>query len=117
MADLIQATVVGRLTRDAELRDVGSGVCNFRLAATPYKSEAMFFDVAIWGKRGEALSQYLVKGQQVVVIGNLTQEQYEAGGETRTALRLNASEVALVGARPEGQAAATQDDDDDPISF
>jgi single-strand DNA-binding protein len=102
MSDLIQATVVGRLTRDAELRQAGSGqVCGFRLAATPYKSEAMFFDVSIWGKRGEALQQYLTKGQQVVVVGNLSERSYEHNGEQRTSKEINASEVSLVGARGE----------------
>jgi single-strand DNA-binding protein len=102
MSDLVQATVVGRLTRDAELRQAGSTpVCGFRLAATPYKSEALFFDVSVFGKRGEAIHQYLTKGQQVVVIGNLSERSYEYNGETRTNREINANEVALVGGRSE----------------
>jgi single-strand DNA-binding protein len=120
VADLIQTTVVGRLTRDAELKEVGSGnVCNFRLAATPYKAESLFFDVAIWGKRGEALHQYLGKGQQVVVIGDLTTREYEASGEKRTALKINAQSVALVGGRSEradaGDEGGSGDGDDLPF--
>jgi single-strand DNA-binding protein len=69
----------------------------------------MFFDVSIWGHRGEALQQYLVKGQQVVVVGGLSQDEYTTrDGEKRTTLRLNANEVALVGAKPE-----REDDGDD----
>jgi len=116
MADLIHATVVGRLTRDAEMRQAGdSQVCSFRLAATPYKAEALFFDVSIWGRRGEALCQYLVKGQQVTVIGDLTERKYESNGEERTSKQINANAVALVGARPEqsdspGESNATAED-------
>ncbi|MBV9805185.1 MAG: single-stranded DNA-binding protein [Solirubrobacterales bacterium] len=112
MSDLIQATVVGRLTRDAELRQAGSGqVCGFRVAATPYKSEAMFLDVSVWGRRGEALQPHLTKGQQVVVVGDLTRREFEHNGERRVSLELNATAVALVGSR--GQQAPASDDSDD----
>lgn len=115
MADLIQATVVGRLTRDAELRQAGSSqVCGFTVAATPYKAEAHFIDVSVWGKRGEALVQFLTKGQQVTVIGNFSVRKYEHNGEQRFALEINASEVALVGgkgAATEGEAGSDDGDD------
>lgn len=113
MADLIQATVVGRLTRDAELRNLPSGqtVCSFTVAATPYKSDAMFFSVSIWGKRGESLQQYLTKGQQVCVVGDLSRREYESGGETRVSLELNSTALALVGAR--GSASTQESGSDD----
>lgn len=125
MSDLIQVTVAGRLTRDAELRRAGEQhVCGFRLAATPYKGEAMFFDVNVWGHRGEALQQYLLKGQQVVVVGGLSEEMYTTkDGEERTAKRINANEICLVGGRPEqtesegDTSEAPADGDDDPIKW
>lgn len=117
MSDLIQATVVGRLTRDAEMRNAGNQqVCGFRLAATPYKSEALFFDVSLWGRRGESLCQHLAKGQQVAVVGNLTERRYESNGEQRHTLQINAQEVALVGARGEARADESNDDDGDSLA-
>ena len=120
MSDLVQTTVVGRLTRDAELRQAGgTQVCGFRVAATPYKSEALFFDCSIWGRRGEALVQYLTKGQQVVVVGDLTKREYEHNGERRVSLEINSTGVALVGARGEREEADTGggDDDSEAIPF
>lgn len=128
MSDLIQVTVNGRLTRDAELRQAGEQhVCGFRLAATPFRSEeAMFFDVNVWGHRGEALQQYLTKGQEVTVVGGLSQEKWTTReGEERTSLRVNANEVKLHGGRPEQAESANEGDsndapadgDDDPIKW
>ena len=59
MSDLAHITVVGRVTKDAELRDVnGTSVLKARLATKPYGcDESMFFDVDLWGKRGEALAR------------------------------------------------------------
>ena len=117
MSDLIQATVIGRLTRDAELRDTSSGsVCGFRVAAKPFRAdESLFLDVSVWGKRGESLAPYLTKGQQVVVIGSLSERKWEKDGEQRHTLQINASEVALVGARTERE--STDDNDDDPLGI
>lgn len=125
MSDLIQVTVAGRLTKDAELRQAGEQhVCGFRLAATPYKGEAMFFDVSLWGHRGEALQQYLGRGQQVVVVGGLSQEEWSTNdGEKRTSLRINANEVCLVGSRPvddgdaEGGSEEADSDGDESVKW
>ena len=72
MADINRVILVGRLTRDAELRYTGGGmaVCKFSLAINRRKKsgdrwedEAHFFDVVLFGKQGEAINQYLVKGR------------------------------------------------------
>jgi single-strand DNA-binding protein len=102
MADLIHATLVGRLTRDAELRDAGgTPVCSFTVAATPYKADAMFISVSVWGRRGESLVEHLPKGQQVVVTGGLSERKWEKDGQERHQLQVRASEVVLVGGRPD----------------
>lgn len=116
MSDLVQITVSGRLTRDAELRHPGDqAVLNFTVAAKPYGSEeSSFFNVAIWGKRGESLEQYLTKGTQVVVVGGFSERKYEHNGEKRVSLEIRSNEVALVGggAKTEGDASGGSDDDD-----
>lgn len=113
MSDLIHVTIVGRLTRDAELRETNSGsVCGFRVAAKPYRAdESLFIDASLWGKRGEAVVQYLLKGQQVVVIGDLSERKWEKDGEERRSLQVNASEVVLVGSRSEAPSADTGESD------
>jgi len=66
MADLNRVTLIGRLTRDSELKSLASGqsVCKFSIAVNrlrkngdQWEDEPNFFDVTLWGKRGEALHQ------------------------------------------------------------
>jgi single-strand DNA-binding protein len=70
-----QQIVTGNLGRDAELVVVGeknTPKASFSVAATTGfgKSEhTEWFDVVVWGKRAEALTQYLTKGQKVLVTG------------------------------------------------
>ena len=78
---------VGRLTRDAELSYTNSGtaLCKFSIAVNRRKKqgdqwvdEASFFDIILWGKRGESLNQYLTRGTQLAVEGSLHQERWAA---------------------------------------
>jgi len=106
MADLNRVTLVGRLTRDAELKSISSGtsVCKFSLAVNraiksgdEWKEEASFFDVVLWGRRGEALTQYLTKGKTVGVDGELRQDRWEQDGQKRSKVEIVASNVMLLG--------------------
>ncbi|MDR1373704.1 MAG: single-stranded DNA-binding protein, partial [Treponema sp.] len=84
MADLNHAVLIGRLTRDAELKYTANGqaVCKFSIAVNRRKKsgdqwvdEANFFDIVLWGRQGESLNQYLVKGKLVGVDGELRQDR------------------------------------------
>ncbi|KKK56273.1 hypothetical protein LCGC14_3066170, partial [marine sediment metagenome] len=66
--DINVITLVGRLTRDSELKYTNSGtaICKFSLAVNRKKrqdeqwvEEVSYFDITLWGKLGEAISQYL----------------------------------------------------------
>lgn len=63
------------------------------------KQKTMFIRVALFGKRAEGqLKDYLVKGQQVFVSGELSVNEYQAqDGTTKTNLELNANIIDLVG--------------------
>lgn len=106
MADLNCVTLVGRLTRDAELKYTGAGypVCKFSIAVNrsrkngdTWEEETSFFDIVLWGKRGEALNQYLVKGKQVAVSGELRQNRWEQDGQSRSKVEVVATNIQLVG--------------------
>ncbi len=106
MADINRVILVGRLTRDAELRYTGGGmaVCKFSLAINRRKrngdrweDEAHFFDVVLFGKQGEAISQYLVKGKQVGIDGELRQNRWEQDGQPRSKVEIAAFNVQLLG--------------------
>ena len=106
MADINRVIIVGRLTRDAELRYTGGGmaVCKFSIAINRRKrtgerweDEAHFFDVVLFGKQGEAINQYLVKGKQVGIDGELRQNRWEQDGQPRSKVEIAAFNVQLLG--------------------
>lgn len=106
MADVNHAILIGRLTRDAELKYTAGGmaVCKFAIAVNRRKKngnqwveEASFFDIVLWGKSGEGLNQYLVKGKQVAVEGELHQNRWEQDGQSRSKVEIMASNVQLLG--------------------
>lgn len=74
-------TIVGRLTRDPELKTLPSGdpVCNLRLAVDEMASsrETGYIDVATFGKPGEAAAGVLSTGWQVAVFGRLEYRAWE----------------------------------------
>jgi single-strand DNA-binding protein len=96
----------GTVGRDAEVRYLPSGqaVLNVSVANNigfGDKQQTLWLTVALWGKRAEGqLQNYLKKGQQVFVSGELTQREYQAkDGSTRTSLEVNANILELVGGR------------------
>ena len=89
--------IAGNITKDAVLRRTQSGepVTGFSVAVNDHrdKDKTLFFDCSIWGKRGDALVQYLKKGVKICVAGELGTREHEG----RTYLTVNASEVSLMG--------------------
>jgi single-strand DNA-binding protein len=106
MADINQVVLIGRLTRDAELKFTSSGqaVCKFSIAVNrrrkqgdQWVDEANFFDIVLWGKQGETLSQYLQKGKQVGINGELRQDRWEQDGQNRSRIEVVANNLQLLG--------------------
>jgi single-strand DNA-binding protein len=98
----------GTVGADAEVRYAASGmaVLNVRVANNigfGDKQQTLWIRVALFGKRAEGqLQNYLKKGQQVFVSGELTQSEYKANdGTTKTSLELNANIIDLIGKRNE----------------
>ena len=98
----------GTCGRDAEVRYLPSGqaVLNVNVANNVGfgdKQQTLWIRVALFGKRAEgSLKDYLKKGQQVFVSGELTQSEYRANdGTTKTSLELIASIIDLIGKKNE----------------
>ena len=77
---LNKVILMGRLTRDVELRRTGSGiaVANFAIAvdrdfgkSESGEKETDFFDCVAWRQTGEFVSKYFTKGRMIVVEGKL----------------------------------------------
>jgi single-strand DNA-binding protein len=105
----INAVVLtGNLTRDPELRTTpaGTSVAKLRLAvnsrrkngAGAWVDKPNYFDVIVWGARGESCAEYLAKGRPVAVEGRLEFREWETeGGGRRQAVEIVASSVQFLG--------------------
>ena len=109
--DVNVVALVGRLTRDAELKYTGSGtaICNFAVAVNrrvkkgdQWADEASFFDLALWDKQAESLNKYLVKGLQVAVQGELRQDRWEKDGQKFSKVQVFVNSIQLLGGKREG---------------
>lgn len=80
-------TLIGRLTRDPELKysQSGKAFCKFSVAVTREynRDEADFINCVAWDKRAETIAEYLRKGRRVALQGRLSVRSYEQNGETK----------------------------------
>lgn len=115
MQDINRVTLIGRLTKDAELKtfDSGFGVLNFTVATNrSYKKndqwieEASYIDCKYFSKGASKLSEYVKKGTQVAVEGSLIQESWEKDGQKRSRLVIQVENLQLVGGK--GNAGTSQ---------
>lgn len=114
MSDLNKVFLLGRLTREPDLRGTPSGskVCTLGLASSrkhnsngQEREETLFIDVYVWGKSAENCKQYLAKGSPVLIEGRLTLDQWEDrnGGGRRSKIAVTAENVQFMGGRPQQQ--------------
>ena len=98
--------LIGRLTRDPELRSTATGesVCSFSLAVQRnFKNQegeyvADFINCVAWRKRAEFISMYFKKGQQMGVQGELqTRKWSDDEGKTRYATEVVVNGTTFVG--------------------
>jgi single-strand DNA-binding protein len=106
--DINSVTLVGRLTRDAELKytNAGTAVSNFSMAVNEsikqkdgsYADTANFFEIQYWGKPAEGLNGYLTKGRQVALQGKLKQQMWtdNATGQNRSKVVITAFSIQLL---------------------
>ena len=115
MADLNEVRLIGRLTRDPELRSTQGGqyVCSFGIATGRkfkgqdgvLKEETTFADITCWGRLAEICSQYLNKGKLTYVGGRLKLEQWtdQSSGQKRSKLSVTAENVQFLEPKPRDQ--------------
>lgn len=107
MEGLNQVVLFGNLGADPELRatPAGQSVLALRIATSRTfldksnvrQERTEWHRVSVWGKRGEALSKFLRKGDRVLVTGELQTQTYEKNGEKRYATQIVAHGVYLTG--------------------
>jgi single-strand DNA-binding protein len=111
-----RVVLVGRLTRDPELRALPSGinVCSLRVACNSSRRDAEgvyvekpnYFDVSVYGGASDSVDRYTRKGSRVAIDGRLEWREWEtADSQKRQAVSVVADTVQFLdgpGDRPDG---------------
>jgi single-strand DNA-binding protein len=105
---MLQGFVVGRVGKDAELKSMqdGTPVSNFSVAVNVGRGDrkkTLWIDCALWGKQAESLTEYLTKGKQVALQGQLDVRAWfsDKDHEAHANIQLSVSEVTLCGSAPQ----------------
>ncbi|HEY2283568.1 MAG TPA: single-stranded DNA-binding protein [Solirubrobacteraceae bacterium] len=125
-----RVVLVGRLTRDPELRSLPSGVsvCGLRIACSSSRRDAdgdyherpNYFDVSAYGGSAESVSRYMRKGSRVAIDGRLEWREWEtAEQQKRQAVSIVADTVQFLDTpggqeRDQGQGGDLLDEDREP---
>ncbi|PSR19917.1 MAG: single-stranded DNA-binding protein [Sulfobacillus acidophilus] len=121
---LNKVILIGRLTRDPELRMLGNGtpVTRFTVAVDrPFTNaqgtrEADFVDCVAWRKLGEIVANNLTKGRLIAVEGRLQIRSYDAqDGSRRKAAEVVADSVQFLDSKTKAPVPAGQVSHDDPF--
>lgn len=113
--------LIGRLTRDPELRRMGDSdraVCELRLAVdqgvdgSGDKRDPLYIDVSTFDRQAEACAEHLSKGRQVAVAGRLVYREWTADDDTKRSKHSVIGRVEFLG-KPKSSSA---DNGSDPES-
>jgi single-strand DNA-binding protein len=98
--------LIGRLTRDPELRYLPNGTpkAELRLATSrEYKDkngekqkDTCYVDIVVWSRQAEVAKQYLAKGRQIFVEGRLDYQEWEKDGVKRSKHQVTADFVQFL---------------------
>ena len=111
-----QVTLIGNLGRDPEIKYMpsGSAVCNFSVATTKkwkdkstgaQKEATEWHNCAAFGRLAEVCEQWLRKGSQVYIQGELRTRNWEKEGQKHYSTEIIVDEMKMLGKRPEGAGA------------
>lgn len=112
----MKATVIGNVGRDGEVKTAESGN---RLVFSVAESvgwgenkKTQWVAVTLFGKRGDSLAKYIVKGQKVVVFGEVSVREYQdKNGVGKFSIDCVASDVVLVGGKKEEEGAPVSNEE------
>jgi single-strand DNA-binding protein len=116
MSSLNKVMLIGRLGKDPEIRYTsdGSAVAHFSLATSETfldksgtrQERTEWHNIVAWTKLADLSKRYLAKGRQVYIEGRIrTREWDDKDGNKRRTTEIIASQMVLLGSRPEGMEA------------
>lgn len=104
--DYNKITLIGRLTRDIDLKytTTGTAIAVVSLASNRsvkkqdnWETEVSYFDANIYGRMAENLKPYLIKGKMILISGRLKQDRWEKDGQKFSRIKIEVEEVQLLG--------------------
>lgn len=104
--DYNKITLIGRLTRDIDLKytTTGTAIAAISLASNRsvkkqdnWETEVSYFDANIYGRMAENLKPYLAKGKMILIAGRLKQDRWEKDGQKFSRIKIEVEEVQLLG--------------------
>jgi len=121
-----QVNLIGYLGRDPELRQAGSSeVCNFNLGSTKRwkdqqgnpKEITQWTDIVCWGGIAKTASQFLKRGSQVLIIGELETQSWDdkESGKKRYKTLVRANKIEFLDSK--GQNLPSNEPDLDDLGF
>lgn len=119
LANLNRTFLIGRLTKDPEIRATTNGtpVANFTIAINrryrsqtgEIKEETTYVGIVAWQKLAELCRQYLAKGRAVLVEGKLQNRNWETeDGQKRSTLEVRADRIEFLDREPRSEASAAE---------
>jgi single-strand DNA-binding protein len=109
-----RVVVTGNLTRDPELSATAGGMSILKMGIAvndrrknqqtgEWEDSPNFFDVVVFGTRGESLSRFLSKGSKVAIEGKLRWHSWETPeGDKRSKVEIIADDIEFMSSRNEG---------------
>ena len=105
-----RVVISGNLTRDAELRQTGSGmaILNIGVAVNDRRRNQQtgewedvpdFVDCVMFGNRASGIANYLTKGTKVAIEGKLRYSSWERDGQRRSKLEVVVDELEFMSSR------------------
>ncbi len=92
--------LMGRLTRDPELKQTTSGksYCRFSIAVKKefVKDGVDFINCVAWEKTADFISNYFSKGQRILIQGRINTGTYEVNGEKRNSFDIMVSKADFI---------------------
>lgn len=109
----INATIIGRLGRDPDLKTTGNGrqVCSLSIASDHGfgdRKSTTWVRASVWGKAGENAARFLRKGSEVAVQGVVYTREHNG----KTYVECDASSVTFIGSKDSGSRSGNQDRSD-----
>lgn len=110
MTDLNKVILIGRVTKDIDNDErafsyINGGTAKLLISLAvnrsvkkgdKWENYVSFFDVTVWGKQAETLKNFIHKGKQICVSGELRQDRWEKDGQKYSRIGITAESIQLL---------------------